>query len=81
MSISDMVAEDLTKTFFIDKTGNKIMCDYSTVSSLNENENEKEDLRTKQINNLKTLKEISPEQQKAIDKIAAEIINDYGTEK
>jgi hypothetical protein len=43
MSISDMVAEDLTKTFFIDKTGNKIMCDYSTVSSLNESEKDAAD--------------------------------------
>jgi len=79
MSIADMVANDLTHTLTIDTTGNKIAIDYSDVSVLTANETEQQDIIAKKIANLKSLKEIAPDN-KTIDSEIEKIIVSYGIE-
>ena len=59
MSIVDTVASYFTKAWMLE--GVHILADYSTVSALTENENEKENLRTVKIENLQKLINLKPD--------------------
>jgi hypothetical protein len=61
MSVVDSVASYFTRSFALDKVGYKIKADYSTVSALNANENEIEAIISTRIQNLKGLRELSPD--------------------
>lgn len=60
MSIVDTTCNNFTKTCRLDKIGYQIKADYSTVSALKQNESSVEDVRKKQLDNLKLLKELNP---------------------
>jgi len=79
LSAAKTISGNLTKMFGIDKTGNQILFDISSVSALVENEIESEDLTAKKLENIKKLKEIKPELE--IDNIITEIHSRYGNEK
>jgi hypothetical protein len=59
MSVVDTVASYFTKVWMLE--GIKIKADYSTVSALNENELEREDLITKKIDNLQKVINMKPD--------------------
>ena len=59
MSVVDTVASYFTKVWMLE--GIQIRADYSTVSALNENEGEREDLITKKIDNLQKVINLKPD--------------------
>jgi len=77
MSMVETAAANLTGALYLDKVGVKIKADYSTVSSLKTNELSVEDLNTKKLQNLKTLKELQPNN-KNIDIEIEKITEGYG---
>lgn len=79
LSLAKRVSINLTKMFGIDKTGNQIMFDPSSVSALVENEQEAEELTATKLENIQKLKEINPELD--ITGIITEIHSRYGNEK
>jgi len=74
MSMVETVCYNLTRALYLDKAGVQIKADYSTVSALSENEVGKEDLKAKKIANLKSLKELQPDN-KEIDNQLTILIN------
>ena len=72
MSAADMICETLTRAFYLKKE--KIRADYSTVSALNENKSDLEDLRAKQIANLNSLMAVD---EAKVKDILNNIILDY----
>lgn len=79
LSTAKTVSKNLTQMFGIDKTGNQILFDTSSVSALTENEMEAEELTSKKLDNIQKLKNINPELE--IDNIITEIHSRYGNEK
>ena len=77
MSMTETATYNLTKALYLDKVGYQIKADYSTVSALNENQSEEQDLISKKLANLKSLKELQPDN-KDIDLQIALIIQSYG---
>lgn len=61
MSLVDSVCSYFTKSFTLDKSGYQIKADYSSVSALKENESTQQDVLSKQIANLKAMKELNPD--------------------
>lgn len=77
MSMVQTVDENLTRALYLDKVGYQLKSDFSSVSVLNVNKSEHEDLTAKQIQNLKSLKDMMPENTE-IDKQLELIVQSYG---
>lgn len=78
LSMAQTVADNLTKMFRIDTTGNKIMFDASSVSALVKNESENEDLIAKKLANIDKIRQMMPETDTT--EIITEILAQYGKE-
>lgn len=81
MSLVNTVCEIFTKSLKLDVIGYSISADLSTVSALQQNETEKENTISKRLDNLKKIKEISPEKTNEVNFEIDKILNDYGTEE
>jgi hypothetical protein len=77
LSLDKTVNENLAKLFGFDKVGYAIKSDYSTVSCLITNAGKKEDIITKRLNNLKSIKELDPNAD--ITSEVNKIIEQYGS--
>ena len=80
ISIVDSMCTDLTKTLKLSEVKYSIKADYSSVSALNKKAETKEIKIGKRLENLKLIKEISPERTKEIDAEITNILQEYGTE-
>lgn len=79
ISIVDSMCTDLTKTLKLSEVKYSIKADYSNVSALNKNAETKEIETGKRLENLKLIKEISPERASEIDIEITKILQEYGT--
>lgn len=78
MSIVDLFCANYTKICTLDAQKYSVKADYSSVSVLKTNETEKEDIITKKINNLKSIKELNPESESIIKSEIEKIMLSYG---
>jgi len=77
-SIVESMTSTLTKTLTLDRVGVKIKADYSSVGALKSNEQNKEAVTLARLENLKLIKEISPEKTSEVNKEIDKIILGYG---
>lgn len=77
LSMANTVCQNLTKMFRIDTVGNKINFDISGVTALQQNKAEKEDLISKKLTNLNTIKTMNPDID--INMSVEEIYKEYNT--
>jgi len=76
MSIANSFAKYWASVCMIDKQGYTIMPDYSTVSCLEANESQAQDVMKKQLVNLNLIKQLSPETD--VQPMINEILKEYG---
>lgn len=81
ISLVEAMRMDLTKTLMLNKVGYSIKADYSRVTALNKNVEAKENEIGKRLENLKLIKEISPERSTEIDSEITKILQEYGTKQ
>ena len=72
------MCDDLTRMFKLDKIKYQVMADTSNVSALVANEKDNAELMMLELNNLKALKELSPETD--IEKMIKDLYVRYGRE-
>jgi len=61
LSLTNTVADDLTRMFKLDKIGYKIVADTSSVSALVANEKENQELIKLELENIDKIKQINPD--------------------
>ena len=79
ISLVGSMCADFTKTLKLNDVKTSIKADYSSASALNKNAETKEIETGKRLENLKLIKEISPERASEIDIEITKILQEYGT--